>query len=789
MTLPPSQFHQVEFNGGLDTETPPWETKPGTLLDALNWEVGVSGGYSTINGYERYDGQPRPSAAQYARLDVTITGTIEVDDTVTGADSSATGYVLAVVTTGAQPYIVITKITGTFNSSEDLEVSAVVEANTDLEIVIDGAPTAKLHGTYKNLAADLYRADILKVPGAGSILGVKRLGATVYAWRNAVGEATAEMYKSSAAGWVKVELGFELSYTSGGILAARATGTVTLDSGASGSVDGITVDSIEVMSGAVSFDTDLETTATAVALNITAYTSVPNYSASADGDVITITALPLTSGPNGFVVVSSITTITTTDVNLAGGVDQLVIVEGDVIEGASSGALATVTRMIVEEGTQEAGTAEGRFIFLSQTGTFQAEEIDIQGGTTGVATIAGDSDAIIQAPGGSFEQVNGIFGGTKRIYGADTSNRGFEFDGTTFAPIDTGMVDDTPDHVVVHNSHLFFSFDASLQHSGINDPFPWTPLTGASEIATRDLITGFMGEPGEVGTATLGVYNRNITHMLYGTSSADWELKTYREELGALPYTIQQFGNTTFLDDRGITDMETAQEFGNFNHAMISKDIQTWLNLRKSQASASCIARDKNQYRLFFSNGEGLYITRYGVNIVGIMPVGFPLPVLTITSEENPAGDEEIYFGSDDGYVYQLDKGTSFDGEVIDTLLQLHFDFINTVGYLKKFQALRLDVTGYGYTEYSFNYELSNGDVNEPQPDATTTILEFSEIRWDVGTWDVGNWDVATIQPVHEDLDGEGENVSIIIRTNSDEFLPLRMAGAFIRYLKRRAIR
>ncbi len=99
-----------------------------------------------------------------------------------------------------------------------------------------------------------------------------------------------------------------------------ATGTVTLDSGGAGSVDGITVNSVEIMSGAENFDSDLSTTATAVAANITANTSIPNYSASATGAVITITDVSgQGSDANAFVVASSTTTIASTDTNMIRG--------------------------------------------------------------------------------------------------------------------------------------------------------------------------------------------------------------------------------------------------------------------------------------------------------------------------------------------------------------------------------------------------------------------------------------------------------------------------------------
>lgn len=102
-----------------------------------------------------------------------------------------------------------------------------------------------------------------------------------------------------------------------------ATGTVTLTGGGAGSVNSVTVNGVTVTSGSVAFITDLPTTATAVAANITAFTSAPNYSAVAVGAVITITAATVGQATNGFVVVASTTTITSTVTNMVGGLDAL----------------------------------------------------------------------------------------------------------------------------------------------------------------------------------------------------------------------------------------------------------------------------------------------------------------------------------------------------------------------------------------------------------------------------------------------------------------------------------
>ena len=77
-------------------------------------------------------------------------------------------------------------------------------------------------------------------------------------------------------------------------------------------VSGITVDSIEIMSGTEIFVTDLATTATNIAANITAHTSVPNYNAVAVGAKIEIESV---SGADGLAVVATSVVIATTDVN------------------------------------------------------------------------------------------------------------------------------------------------------------------------------------------------------------------------------------------------------------------------------------------------------------------------------------------------------------------------------------------------------------------------------------------------------------------------------------------
>lgn len=101
----------------------------------------------------------------------------------------------------------------------------------------------------------------------------------------------------------------------------RATGSVALTGGGAGSVDTLTVDGKEIMGSATAFITDLATTAQAVVDKINANPRNLFVKATRSSNTINLTARRgLGALANGWVVASTVTTITKTDANLASGV-------------------------------------------------------------------------------------------------------------------------------------------------------------------------------------------------------------------------------------------------------------------------------------------------------------------------------------------------------------------------------------------------------------------------------------------------------------------------------------
>lgn len=101
-----------------------------------------------------------------------------------------------------------------------------------------------------------------------------------------------------------------------------AVGTVTLSTGAAGSVDTITVDGVDILPSAVAFNTSLAQTALDCITAINKASTSPKYKASTGGSgVINITAARGAGAEaNGLVVSGSFTTITGSYGNMASGV-------------------------------------------------------------------------------------------------------------------------------------------------------------------------------------------------------------------------------------------------------------------------------------------------------------------------------------------------------------------------------------------------------------------------------------------------------------------------------------
>lgn len=135
----------------------------------------------------------------------------------------------------------------------------------------------------------------------------------------------------------------------------RATGTIT-PAGASGSITACTVNSLAVIGAAVPFNSTLTQTAADLADAINDYPSVPKITASAVAGVVTLYApYGVGAGANGWVVDATCSTMTSTDVNMSGGVTAVNGLKFDTPAAGVMDKLSTQTWSGVAASTGTAG--------------------------------------------------------------------------------------------------------------------------------------------------------------------------------------------------------------------------------------------------------------------------------------------------------------------------------------------------------------------------------------------------------------------------------------------------
>ena len=430
-------------------------------------------------------------------------------------------------------------------------------------------------------------------------------------------------------------------------------------------------------------------------------------------------------------------------------------------------------------------------MFSSVTGTFTAGENLRIGATTYAHAVAAQA-AITLAPNGTVETTMGNFGGNTnqtRVYGCDSVNYGFEIDGTIYVNIRTGMTTDVPTKVAFHKQHLFLAFSESVQFSGLGLPYQWSPILGAGEIALTNAVTNFLVQPGNQNTGAMAIYTDSDTFILYGTSSANWSLVSYNVGTGAKPYTAQNMAQSYVFDDRGVINLQTTLNYGNFDSAAITLNIRPFVQQRRNLAVGSSLNREKAQYRVFFSDSYALYLTISNNNLLGAMPVQFPNPVTVVCEGESPDGAETSFFGSTNGFVYRLDAGTSFDGAEIAANITLVFNAIRSPRILKRYRKGSLEISGTSYAEFTFSYDLGYSSTDLGQDIGTNYSSNLVASYWDSISWDNFVWDGRTLAPSEVEIMGTAENIAVRIASISDIYAPFTVNSTILHYSMRRGLR
>jgi len=739
MTMPVVKDDVVIFQGGLDLTTPNLKLKPGHVRSAQNWQCVTNeegGGYERTGGYERYNGGTAPSSATYTTF--AFSSWIHTPAQWTYATIPPT-WPNAINYPPSWEYAWVIGLTSGAIGKLVFYVDETIPAHyVDTKYIV------------VTLIGGVFQAgETIGIAGADIAGNVGGVVAHIGVWSGAtVASISAKnnaIFLALAADMVRAYGGFTF---------------VGLSSEAIGPVLGV----FSLVAGGVRTVYAFRNRADGLAAHL--YKAVA-YNNNYLGSL-------LNRGQWQSVFLRHEIRFT------AGGVvppsDGALLTRGSVT--------AIIKRVVHESGSWDSNTAAGRFIIESATGTFSAGSATI--GATITVTLAGPQTLITLQPNGKYQFHAHNFGGqlaSKKIYGADGVNRAFEFDGDVFVPIETKAAQDTPKFVRVHQNHLILALGSSIIGSGPGVPYRINAPAGGFELATGDEVTGLQVQPGNQETAALAVFGRNSSGVLYGTSADNFNYKTFSSMTGSIPYMQDTLDQTYLLDDQGVLSFAAAQEYGNFRQATLTPNISEFLTQRKNAAVGCCVNRERSQFRLFFSDGSALYLTIVNGRLVGAMPQQFTHVFSCVWSAEDENGNEETFAGGTDGKVYQLDRGSSHNGEPIVHHMIFTQNYMGAPRIKKQFRNAQLEIQSNFYAEFELGYTLSYGSLKMFQPLPVPVVSAFQNAPpWDTFVWDNFFWDGVTLSPSEVELKGKSEAIQMIISGSSTYVYPFRLSSLLTPY-------
>lgn len=455
-------------------------------------------------------------------------------------------------------------------------------------------------------------------------------------------------------------------------------------------------------------------------------------------------------------------------------------------EGATitqGGASATVKRVVLESGTWAAGTAAGRLIITAPSGgTFTAGAAS--GG--GACALTGSNAQITLAPGGTVRHDAHDFTARlegKRLYGCDGVNPEFEFDGSVFVPLSTGMSATRASWVRCHKSHLFFAYRGSLQHSAIANPYVWSAVFGAGELATGDTITNLVSVGGATDAAALMVLCRNSLHVLYGTSSADWNLVPLSKISGALEGSAQDIGGVVALDTPGVIRYPATKSFGNFAWDTVSMSIQPIA--RNQECACSVYVSGLFKYRIFFKDGTAISGLPLGNRNFAWSVINYGRNIILAEHAEID-GSARTFYADDSGWVYEADVGRSFAGEDIEFALKLHPLTQRSPMVEKTYRHMQLEVSPRGAVTLNTSVEF----YDDAGPTETIqTTLYGGGLVWDLSNYDEAYWDTPATSRKTIPCEGVGSSVSLTVAGRSNNELTHTLYAVTVIYTPRKIVR
>jgi len=278
-------------------------------------------------------------------------------------------------------------------------------------------------------------------------------------------------------------------------------------------------------------------------------------------------------------------------------------------------------------------------------------------------------------------------------------------------------------HAVAFKNHIFAANGENVVFSAPFEDDDFTAASGGGIINVGTTVTDLI-----VFREQLIVFGEDKILRIVGSSVADFQMQPIADDVGCVESdTAQEIsGDVIFLGPDGLRTVAATERNQDFELASVSKPIQKQMVQLTSQNSsfASVVIREKSQYRLFGFTGSATPGTSKGIigtQIQGQQGVGLNWAETTgikafVADSTYSGTTETILFAHNDGYVYKMESGNSFDGGNIVASFSTPYFPISDARLRKTIYKTTVYTDPQGTIDLSLNlkYDLSESGVIEP---------------------------------------------------------------------------
>ena len=769
------QTYPIEFRGGLITNMSPLQqgiNMPGSARTLRNFEPSVEGGYRRIEGFDKYDSNIIPPYG---------------DPVVRGASQTGTSLNIGNIRQEPEPG-------DTFKL-----VHATAEVNNTATASVNGATT-----TTTAVAVDGNSGTIVvgMTVTSDSMVGSVTV-ATVTDQNNIVLSAAQSLPDNEV-----LTFGPPDAVTTTHILDS-ISGTIAagMDVSGTGVPSGVTV---SAFSGSTVTLSEAVTLADNIALTFSEVYTIAaggvNFNDTNNTADLTLSASLLASPSNG----DSLEFLTTNSNYLAKGcgvfTDIVIVAKNESLyrTGGTGYTLINVPSYgtVLVNGASQTGTSliiDGLTSTPQGGDVFKIAGVDLIYTITSTPTVTSGGTTLTITPALDSSPADNAaitFLSTSRESAGKTRFSKYNYDGTDKVAIVDGTnppalydkniftaLNDAPsevlgaDFVVNFKNHLFFGKDNLLTFTAPYTDNDFISANGSGVISVGADITGLV-----VFRQQLIIFTNSSIFQLTGNTIADFALQSVTLDIGCPNTdTIQEVGgDIMFLGPDGLRLLSATDRIGDFGLAVVSKGIQKEVTdfIAANTSFASVVIREKSQYRILGYNtnisatsAQGILGTQFagqgGDGMSWSDLRGIRAYVADSKLNENT---ETIVFAHDDGYLYQMEQGSSFDGGNISSSFSTPYLPINDPRIRKTFYKMFLYTDPQGSVTFNSSLKLDFDQKDSIQPQQISINNSTGSVAfYGSGTFGTATFGTKLLSLFETQLVGSGFVVSLQFTSDSTD--------------------